>query len=72
MQPTEPVNILRVIHQPKQIQWEPNDVLSEGLNLQAEVGDVQTSVSILTVLGERRNDLPIEKIVQVMRNTESI
>lgn len=59
------MNILRVTHQPKQMQWEPHDVLSEGLNLQAEMGDVQTSVCILTVLGERRNDLPIEKIVQV-------
>lgn len=53
------------MHQPKQMQWEPHDVLAEGLNLQAEMGDVQTSVCILTVLGERRNEIPIEKIIQV-------
>lgn len=34
--------------------WDPSDALFSALNRHAENGDVQTSVSVLLVLGEQR------------------
>lgn len=55
--------ILRIINHPLIPQWEPHQVLADCLTLQTEVGDVQTSVTILIVLGDKRNDLPINDYV---------
>jgi len=43
--------------------WKPFQVLADCLTLQSEIGDVQTATTILICLGERRDDLPIDKLV---------
>lgn len=42
--------------------WEPNKTLADTLTLHADIGDVQSAVCILIVLGDRRNELAIDKI----------
>lgn len=59
----EPPTILKISNAPIIPQWEPHQVLADTLMLQTDMGDVQTSVSILIVLGERRDDLPIDDYV---------
>jgi WD repeat-containing protein 24 len=44
--------------------WKPFQVLADCLMLQSEVGDAQTPATILICLGDRREDLPIDKFVQ--------
>ncbi|GAB0092870.1 GATOR complex protein WDR24 [Sergentomyia squamirostris] len=61
--PPHPPNLIKMTSMPYVPFWEPHDVIADCLMLQADIGDVQTSVSILIALGEKRNDLPIDKSV---------
>lgn len=45
--------------------WDPNQILADCLILQTDLGDVQTAISVLLVLGDRRNELPIDELVHV-------
>lgn len=42
----------------------------DALMLQNDVGDVQTALTILIVMGEARQLLPIEDVVVVSRSSE--
>lgn len=64
LKPPEPPCILSVPETMEIQFWQPFQVLADCLMLQSEIGDVQTPTSILISLGERREDLPIEKFVQ--------
>ena len=46
--------------------WEPHKFLADSLMLQTECGDIQTCVSILIVLGERRCEIPIDETLHVI------
>ncbi|XP_055695511.1 GATOR complex protein WDR24 [Lutzomyia longipalpis] len=61
--PPHPPNLIKMSFMPYVPLWEPHDVLADCLILQADIGDVQTAVSILIALGEKRNELPIDKII---------
>lgn len=61
--PVEPPSTLKIILQPSISQWESHQVLTDCLMLQTDIGDVQTSVSVLIVLGDKRNDLSIDNNV---------
>lgn len=45
--------------------WEPHQFMADSLMLQTDVGDVQTALTVLIVLGEARKLLPIEDAVVV-------
>lgn len=45
--------------------WEPHQFVADALMLQNDVGDVQTALTILIVMGEARQMLPIEDAVVV-------
>jgi WD repeat-containing protein 24 len=45
--------------------WRPHQVLTDCLMLQTEIGDVQTSASILICLGDNRKELMIDETVHV-------
>ncbi|XP_043270686.1 GATOR complex protein WDR24 isoform X2 [Venturia canescens] len=49
---------------PKPLFWDPTHLIEEALRHHAEMGDIQTTVTILIALGEKRNNLKIEKEVQ--------
>lgn len=61
----QPMNILKIISPSIPPAWEPHQVLADCLALQTEIGDVQTSISILIVLGDRKNELPIDDVTYV-------
>lgn len=46
-------------------QWNAGKVLAECLNLLADIDDLQSAVCILIVLGDRRNDIPIDESIHV-------
>lgn len=58
-------SVLKITVMPPLPVWDPNPVLADCLILQTDLGDVQTAVSILLVLGDKRNDLPIDELVHV-------
>lgn len=58
-------NNLRLSVGPTCVRWEPHSVLTEGLILQTDVGDVQTPVCILIAMGDRRNELAIDELIYV-------
>ena len=49
---------------PKLTFWNPGPTVEEALRYHAELGDIQTSVSLLIALGERRKSIKIEIAVQ--------
>lgn len=49
--------------------WEPHQFVVDALMLQNDVGDVQTALTILIVMGEARQLLPIEDAVVVSLST---
>ncbi|XP_012274649.1 GATOR complex protein WDR24 isoform X2 [Orussus abietinus] len=49
---------------PKPSFWDPTQIIEEALKHHASIRDIQTSVSILIALGERRNNLNIEMAIQ--------
>lgn len=59
----DPPSILSVPENVEIQLWQPFQVLAECLMLQSEIGDVQTATAILICLGDRRDDLPIDKFV---------
>ncbi|CAO1423711.1 unnamed protein product [Diamesa hyperborea] len=59
----EPPSVLTVPELLQAPLWKPYQVLADCLLLQSEIGDVQTSTCILLVLGDRRDELPIDKFV---------
>lgn len=40
--------------------WEPHQFIADALLLQNDIGDVQTVLAVLIVLGENRKYLPID------------
>lgn len=40
--------------------WEPHQFVADALMLQNDVGDVQTALTVLIVIGEARKLLPID------------
>lgn len=61
--PENPPKILMVTEIPETPLWQPYQVLADCLNLQSEIGDVQTATCILICLGDRRDQLPIHKLI---------
>lgn len=56
-------NIVKLMGQPAISQrWQPHDILSDGLQHQVDIGDVQTAVCILIALGEHRVNLTHDDI----------
>lgn len=55
-------SVLKLGAQPTYQSWQPHDVLADGLQLQTDIGDVQTAVCILIAMGERRLQLPIDEL----------
>lgn len=49
---------------PKPLFWDPTHLIEEALKHHAALRDVQTSVSILIALGEKRKNLSIEAAIQ--------
>lgn len=47
------------------LQWNAGKVLAEALSLLADIDDLQSAVCILIVLGDRRNDIPIDESIHV-------
>ncbi|XP_013119356.2 GATOR complex protein WDR24 [Stomoxys calcitrans] len=60
--PNLPV-VLKVTTVPPVPFWEPHQFLADALLLQNDVGDVQTALSILIVMGENRKYLPISDVL---------
>ncbi|XP_023292808.2 GATOR complex protein WDR24 [Lucilia cuprina] len=58
--PNLPV-VLKISSIPPIPLWEPHQFLADALMLQNDVGDVQTALTILIVMGENRKFLPIEE-----------
>ena len=52
--------VLKVTSVPPIPLWEPHQFLADALMLQNDVGDVQTALAVLIVMGENRKFLPIE------------
>lgn len=52
--------------------WEPHQFVVDALMLQNDVGDVQTALTILIVMGEARQLLPIEDVVVVSLSSELV
>ncbi|XP_023172030.1 GATOR complex protein WDR24 isoform X1 [Drosophila hydei] len=61
--PPQVPSILKVSHVPPIPMWEPHQFVVDALMLQNDVGDVQTALTILIVMGEARQLLPIEDAV---------
>lgn len=53
-------------------QWNAGKVLADCLTLLADIDDLQTAVCILIVLGDRRNDIPIDESVHVSFDCEFV
>lgn len=47
--------------------WEPHQFVADALMLQNDVGDVQTALTVLIVIGEARKLLPIDDTIIVSR-----
>lgn len=45
--------------------WEPHQFVADALMLQNDVGDVQTALTVLIVIGEARKLLPIDDSIIV-------
>lgn len=63
--PPPPPSVLKITSLLPLPIWDPNQILADCLILQTDVGDVQTAISVLMVLGDRRNELPIDELVHV-------
>ncbi|CAD7087465.1 unnamed protein product [Hermetia illucens] len=61
--PPDPPSTLKINVVPTIPMWEPHRVMADCLTLQADVGDIQTSLSILIAMNESRSNLPIEDVV---------
>lgn len=55
------MSILKVPNVPQVPIWEPHQIIAECLQLQADVGDVQTPLCVFIVLGQARKELPIHE-----------
>ncbi|XP_030370588.1 GATOR complex protein WDR24 [Scaptodrosophila lebanonensis] len=53
-------SVLKVSQIPPIPMWEPHQFVADALMLQNDVGDVQTALTVLIVLGDARKLLPIE------------
>lgn len=61
--------IIKVQHAPAIPMWQPHQFLADALKLQNDIGDVQTALSILIVLGDKyRKYVPIEENLVVNYN----
>lgn len=61
--PPPPPSVLKITSLPPLPIWDPNQILADCLILQTDLGDVQTAISVLLVLGDRRIELPIDELV---------
>lgn len=58
-------SILKVNTTPAIPIWEPHQFVAESIMLQGDVGDVQTSISIMIAMGEARKFLQIDDALVV-------
>lgn len=65
-------SVLKVNMTPAIPIWEPHQFVAESIMLQGDVGDVQTSVSILIAMGEARKLLQIEDSLVVSMPLKSM
>lgn len=54
---SSPTGLLTVSKLPTMPMWDPSEIVAEALKYHSLLGDVQTSVSVLVVLGEQRKCL---------------
>lgn len=64
-QTPETPTVLKLLPQNIGSQWESGKVLADCLSLLVDVDDLQSAVCILIVLGDRRNDLPLDEGIHV-------
>lgn len=50
----QPASMLTVVSPPPTLPWDPTPIVVDALKMHAELGDVQTSVSVLLALGDLR------------------
>lgn len=74
IQPPNLPTILKVSSVPPLPVWEPHQFLANALMLQNDVGDVQTALAVLIVMGDHRKFLPIEEslIVSMTMNFKNL
>lgn len=65
-------SILKVSHVPPIPMWEPHQFVADALMLQNDVGDVQTALTVLIVIGEARKLLPIDDTIIVSISYSSL